>query len=83
MNIGLIGYKFNCETSWEDLIGRDNIDAIDITAAREGGHIFCAKSLTVNLKDVRGMLAAVNGANVKHKLDLAIAINLPFSWLIS
>lgn len=68
------------ETSWEDLIKRDDIDAIDITApsnyhkeialaaAKAGKHVFCEKPLALNLKDAREMLAAVKEANVKHQI---------------
>ncbi|MFY9177318.1 MAG: Gfo/Idh/MocA family oxidoreductase [Caldicoprobacterales bacterium] len=68
------------ETSWEDLIKRDDIDIIDITApsnfhkeiaiaaAKAGKHVFCEKPLALNLKDAREMLAAVKEANVKHQI---------------
>ncbi|HZJ57728.1 MAG TPA: Gfo/Idh/MocA family oxidoreductase [Clostridia bacterium] len=68
------------ETSWENLIKRDDIDAIDITApsnfhkeiaiaaAKAGKHIFCEKPLALNLKDAREMLDVVTKANVKHQI---------------
>ena len=68
------------ETSWEKLVRRDDIDAIDITtpsnfhkeiaigAAEEGKHIFCEKPLALNLKDARKMLEAVEKHGVKHQI---------------
>lgn len=68
------------ETSWEDLIKREDIDAIDITApnnyhkeiaiaaAKAGKHVFCEKPLALNLTDAREMLSAVEEANVKHQI---------------
>lgn len=68
------------ETSWKDLIARNDIDAVDITApsnyhkeiaiaaAKARKHIFCEKPLALNLKDAREMLAAAEEANVKHQI---------------
>ncbi|MGI5851869.1 MAG: Gfo/Idh/MocA family protein [Caldicoprobacterales bacterium] len=68
------------ETSWENLVKRDDIDVIDITApsnfhkeiaiaaAEAGKHIFCEKPLALNLKDAREMLEVVKKANVKHQI---------------
>jgi len=68
------------ETSWEKLVRRDDIDAIDITApsnfhkeiaigaAEEGKHVFCEKPLALNLKDAREMLEAVKKNGVKHQI---------------
>lgn len=68
------------ETSWKNLIDRDDIDIIDITApsnahkdiaieaAKNGKHIFCEKPLALNLKDAREMLEAVQNAGVKHQI---------------
>jgi len=66
------------ETSWEDLIKRDDIDLIDIStpgdthrdiaiaAAEAGKHIFCEKPLANNLSEAEEMLDAVKKAGVKH-----------------
>ena len=63
-----------------DLIKREDIDAIDITApnnyhkeiaiaaAKAGKHVFCEKPLALNLTDAREMLSAVEEANVKHQI---------------
>lgn len=68
------------ETSWENLVKRDDIDVIDITApsnfhkeiaiaaAEVGKHVFCEKPLALNLKDAREMLEVVKKANVKHQI---------------
>ncbi len=68
------------ETSWQELVKRDDIDAIDITApsnfhkeiaigaAKAGKHVFCEKPLALNLKDAREMLEAVKEAGVKHQI---------------
>src|SRR5690554_6175853 len=65
------------ETSWEKLVGREDIDVIDITApsnyhkeiaiaaARNGKHVFCEKPLALNLSDAREMLEAVESSGVK------------------
>ena len=68
------------ETSWERLVVRGDIDAIDITApsdahkaiaieaAKNGKHIFCEKPLALNLKDSVSMLEAAERAGVKHQI---------------
>jgi len=68
------------ETSWKDLIKRDDIDIIDITApsnfhkeialgaADQGKHIFCEKPLALNVADAREMLEAVKKSGVKHQI---------------
>lgn len=68
------------ETSWEQLIAREDIDAIDITApsnahkeialaaANNGKHIFCEKPLALNLADAREMLECVEKNGVKHQI---------------
>ncbi|MBE6615945.1 MAG: Gfo/Idh/MocA family oxidoreductase [Ruminococcaceae bacterium] len=68
------------ETSWEALVGREDIDIIDITApsnmhkviaiaaAENGKHIFCEKPLALNLADAREMLETVNRTGVKHQI---------------
>lgn len=68
------------ETSWEKLVAREDIDAVDITApsnahkeialaaAENGKHVFCEKPLALNLKDAREMLRAVQKSGVKHQI---------------
>jgi predicted dehydrogenase len=68
------------ETSWEKLVGRDDIDIIDITspsdthkevavaAAKNGKHIFCEKPLALTTDDAREMLEAAERAGVKHQI---------------
>ena len=68
------------ETSWEKLIARDDIDAIDITApsnahkdiaiaaVRAGKHIFCEKPLALTLSDARIMLDEAKKAGVRHQI---------------
>lgn len=68
------------ETSWERLVGRDDIDIIDITspsdthkevavaAAKNGKHIFCEKPLALTTDDAREMLEAAERAGVKHQI---------------
>lgn len=65
-------------TEWEQLVGRDDIDLVDINApsnvhkdiavaaAKAGKHIFCEKPLALTLADSREMLAAAEEAGVKH-----------------
>ncbi|MCK9222394.1 MAG: Gfo/Idh/MocA family oxidoreductase [Limnochordia bacterium] len=75
--------KFGWEeyvTSWEELVQRDDIDLIDITApsnvhkeivlaaAQNGKHIFCEKPLALTLEDAEQMLQAVTEAGVKHMI---------------
>ena len=69
-----------CETSWEKLVTRSDIDVIDITApsnahkdiaiaaADNGKHIFCEKPLAINLSDAREMLEAAKKNGVKHQI---------------
>lgn len=68
------------ETSWRDLINRNDIDMIDITApsnvhkeialvaAANGKHIFSEKPLALNLADAREMLEAATKAGIKHQV---------------
>ncbi|GIO29182.1 MULTISPECIES: Gfo/Idh/MocA family protein [Paenibacillus] len=65
-------------TDWKELIGRDDIDLIDINApsdmhkeialaaAKAGKHLLCEKPLALTLQDSREMLAAAEAAGVKH-----------------
>ncbi|MBQ3592054.1 MAG: Gfo/Idh/MocA family oxidoreductase [Clostridia bacterium] len=74
--LGWEGY----ETTWESLVTRRDIDAIDITApsnmhkviaiaaAENGKHVFSEKPLALNLADAREMLEAVQKAGVKHQI---------------
>ena len=66
------------ETDYRRLLGRPDIDLVDITsannahaemaiaAAQAGKHVFCEKPLATNLADAKAMLAAVEQAGVKH-----------------
>ncbi len=70
----------SCETSWENLVRRSDIDIIDITApsnvhkkiavaaAQEGKHIFCEKPLALSLKDAREMLEVAEKNRIKHQI---------------
>lgn len=70
----------DCETSWEKLVARDDIDVIHITApsnvhkeialaaAEAGKHIFSEKPLALNTSDAREMLAAAEKAKIKHQV---------------
>ncbi|MNI20380.1 1,5-anhydro-D-fructose reductase [compost metagenome] len=65
-------------TDWRELVGRDDIDLIDINApsdahkeialaaAKAGKHIFCEKPLALTLADSREMLEAAEEAGVMH-----------------
>ena len=69
------------ETSWQDLVARDDIDMIDIAApsyvhydiamaaAAAGKHIYCEKPLAFNLAQAKEMLAAVRKAKVRHMIN--------------
>ena len=68
------------ETSWQDLLERDDIHLIDITApsnahreiveaaAKAGKHIFCEKPLALNLEDSVAMWRAAESAGIKHMI---------------
>ncbi|SHF62237.1 Predicted dehydrogenase [Caldanaerobius fijiensis DSM 17918] len=75
--------KFGWEgyvTSWKDLVSRDDIDMVDITApsdahkdiaiaaAEAGKHVFCEKPLALTLSDAREILKAVEKSGVKHMI---------------
>lgn len=74
-----LGWK-EIETDWKNLVTREDIDAIDITApsnfhkeiaiaaAKNGKHIFCEKPLALNLKDAREMLEEAKKANIRHQI---------------
>ncbi|MDD5627010.1 MAG: Gfo/Idh/MocA family oxidoreductase [Patescibacteria group bacterium] len=74
------GWKNSC-TDWRDLIERDDIDLVDITApnnshaeiaiaaAKAGKHVFCEKPLAMNVIEARDMLGAVKEAGVKHMIN--------------
>ncbi|QUL57779.1 Gfo/Idh/MocA family oxidoreductase [Paenibacillus tritici] len=67
-------------TDWKELIGRDDIDLVDINApsnahkeialaaAAAGKHIFCEKPLALNLEDSREMLEAAEEAGIAHMI---------------
>ncbi|MFQ5885841.1 MAG: Gfo/Idh/MocA family protein [Anaerolineae bacterium] len=69
------------ETSWEQLVNREDIDLIDIctpgdshrdiavAAAEAGKHVFCEKPLANSLGEAKEMLAAVEAAGVKHMVN--------------
>lgn len=69
------------ETSWEDLLRRDDIDLVDITtpnsthrdiavaAAEAGKDIFCEKPLALNVAQAEEMVKAVGKAGVKHMVN--------------
>ena len=66
------------ETSWQDLVARDDIDLIDITApsyvhgeiaiaaVEHGKHVLCEKPMASTLSEARQMLAAARKAGVVH-----------------
>ncbi|OUM94377.1 MAG: dehydrogenase [Thermobacillus sp. ZCTH02-B1] len=67
-------------TDWRELVGRDDIDIVDINApsdvhkdiaiaaAKAGKHVFCEKPLALNLADAREMLKAAEEAGVRHMI---------------
>ncbi|GGA30131.1 Gfo/Idh/MocA family protein [Paenibacillus physcomitrellae] len=67
-------------TDWRKLVGREDIDLIDINApsdahkeialaaAAAGKHIFCEKPLALTLEDSREMLRAAEQVGVKHMI---------------
>lgn len=69
-----------CETSWEALVARDDIDIIDITtpsnqhkeiaiaAAEHKKHVFCEKPLALSANDAREIITAVEKNGVKHQV---------------
>lgn len=71
------GYE-SFETDWKTLIGRDDIDAIDIctpnnmhaeiaiAGAKAGKMILCEKPLARTLKEAQFMVDAISEANVKN-----------------
>jgi len=66
------------ETSWEQLVARDDIDLVDICtpnathmpialeAARHGKHILCEKPIAMNADEALRMLQAAEAAGVTH-----------------
>jgi predicted dehydrogenase len=68
------------ESSWQKLIERKDIDAVDISsptwthkeiaiaAARAGKHILCEKPMALNAGEAREMLDAVKAAGVRHSI---------------
>ncbi|MCL2351743.1 MAG: Gfo/Idh/MocA family oxidoreductase [Firmicutes bacterium] len=74
--LGWEGY----ETSWEELVRRPDIDAVDITApsnthreiaiaaAKNGKHVFVEKPLALNSSDARQMLAAAEENGIRHQI---------------
>jgi predicted dehydrogenase len=66
------------ETSWEQLVARDDIDLVDIctsnvthmpiavAAAEAGKHVFCEKPIAMNADEARQMLDAAREAGVRH-----------------
>ncbi len=71
------GWK-SCDTSWENIVKRDDVDLIDIctsnlthrdiavAAAKAGKHVLCEKPLCMNAKEAREMLDAAQDAGVCH-----------------
>lgn len=68
----------SCDTDWQNVVKRDDIDLISIAApnylhkeiaieaAKNGKHILCEKPLANNLYEAREMLLSVMNAGVKH-----------------
>jgi len=69
------------ETSWEALVGRSDIDVVDVSApsyvhkdiavaaAKAGKAVFCEKPLAFNVGEAKEMLSAVRDAGVKHMIN--------------
>ncbi|HME55865.1 MAG TPA: Gfo/Idh/MocA family oxidoreductase [Candidatus Lokiarchaeia archaeon] len=67
----------SCCTNWQDLISRDDVDAVSITlphylhaevaiaAANAGKHVLCEKPMATTLEDCDKMIQAAKDANVK------------------
>lgn len=76
---GKLGWE-ETSTSWEDVVSRDDVDAIDIctpgdshmpialAAARAGKAILCEKPLANTADEAEQMLAAAEAAGVPHML---------------
>lgn len=76
VKLGFLEYQ----TSYYDLVKRDDIDVIDITtpsflhkepallAAHNKKHIFCEKPLALNYKDAKEMYQEAEKAQVKHQV---------------
>ena len=68
------------ETSWENLVTRNDIDVIDIctpnnshmkiavAAANAGKHVICEKPAAMNAAEAKQMLDAAERAGVKHMI---------------
>ena len=68
------------ETEWQELVTRDDIDAIDIgtpnsshyeismAAAQAGKHILLEKPMAMSLDEARKMLSAAEQAGIKHQI---------------
>ncbi len=66
------------ETSWENLVAREDIDVIDIctsnlthmpiavAAAKAGKHVLCEKPISRNAEEAQQILDAAKAANVRH-----------------
>lgn len=68
----------NTESSWEELVQRDDIDLIDIctsnkthkpiavAAAKNGKHIICEKPIAMSADEAKAMYEAAEEAGVRH-----------------
>jgi predicted dehydrogenase len=71
------GWK-NCETSWQKLVERDDIDLVDIctsnkfhmpialAAAKNGKHIICEKPIAMSADEAWAMYVSAEEAGVRH-----------------